>query len=69
MNLLDLRQRAELSQMMTARKLGVTQGAVSHWEMGMNPPLKKYRPTICIIYGCTEEELTAAIRETMRRKQ
>jgi transcriptional regulator with XRE-family HTH domain len=37
----------------------VDQSAVAKWEAGDSTPLKKYRPKLCALLGCTEAELLA----------
>lgn len=51
------RLKANLTQKEVAAKLEVDPSAVSRWEAGVNPPLKKYRRKLAEIYGCTEEDL------------
>lgn len=51
------RLKANLTQKEVAAKLEVDPSAVSHWEAGDNPPLKKYRRKLAALYGCTEEDL------------
>lgn len=51
------RIKANLTQKEVAAKLEVDPSAVSRWEAGTNPPLKKYRRKLAEIYGCTEEDL------------
>lgn len=51
------RIKANLTQKEVAAKLEVDPSAVSRWEAGVNPPLKKYRKKLAALYGCTEEDL------------
>ena len=68
MTLRELREKAGWTQITIAVELNVTQSAISVWDRGLNPPLKKYRPALCEAYRCTMEELEAAIEESRRRK-
>lgn len=56
-----LRKAAGLSQDELAKKLDVTQSAVSHWESGDWPPLRKYRKKLARILDVTEDELKQVI--------
>ena len=62
MTLKEMRLNAWLRQENVAKKLNVNQAAVSHWEHGVNPPSRKYHKALAKMYGCTLEELTAAIQ-------
>lgn len=68
-SLADLRNRAGLTQQEVAARLLVDQTAVSNWERGSNPPLKKYRPQLCEIYNTDLTELWDAIQNTMEERQ
>lgn len=57
MTLRERRQAAGLTQDEVAKVLNVDQGAVSHWERGINPPTRKYREPLAKLYGCTVDEL------------
>lgn len=46
-----------MSQVQIADRLAVDKSTVSKWESGDSTPLKKYRPQLCELLGCTEEEL------------
>lgn len=46
-----------ISQREFAEMLGVTQAAVSQWEMGNTFPKTEYLPIIAKILGCTTDEL------------
>ena len=69
LNLADLRARAGLTQQEVAARLLVDQTAVSNWERGYNPPLKKYRPKLCEIYGVDFTDLWDAIENSMKEKE
>ena len=55
--LYQCRIRAGLTQADVAKALNVHPSAVSNWERGINPPLKKYRGQLRALYRATEEEL------------
>lgn len=55
----ELRERRGLTQAQVADKLNVDRSAVAKWEAGDSTPLKKYRPKLCALLGCTEAELLA----------
>lgn len=57
MSIRDKRLAARMTQQELADKLLVDQTAVSNWELGKCPPLRKYRKQLCRIFKCTEEEL------------
>ncbi len=59
MSMKELRERRGLSQVQIADRLAVDKSTVSKWESGDSTPLKKYRPQLCELLGCTEEELIA----------
>lgn len=46
-----------------AKKLHVTQSALSKWEIGKSFPLGKYRKQLARLYGVTEEELMKGVEE------
>ena len=69
MTLDDLRRRSGLTQAQAGERLNVCQEAVSNWETGKNPPLRKYHKILQRIYDCSPEQLQEAIENTMRRKQ
>lgn len=68
-SLADLRNRAGLTQQEVAARLLVDQTAVSNWERGYNPPLRKYRPQLCEIYATDMTELWEAIENTMKGRK
>ena len=51
------RLKMRMTQTEVAARLEVDPSAVSRWEAGVNPPLKKYRKKLAALYGCTEEDL------------
>ena len=55
----ELRERRGLTQAQVADKLNVDRSAVTKWETGDSTPLRKYRPALCELLGCTEAELLA----------
>lgn len=57
MTLRELRENAGLRQVDVAKKLNVDQGAVSKWENGVNPPLRKYHKKLAKLYGVTVDDL------------
>ena len=57
MNFCEMRKAARLTQEDVAKKLDVTQSAVSKWERGASRPLKKYQKKLAKLFGCTIEEL------------
>ena len=57
MTLEERRFAAGLRQVDVAKKLDVTQSAVSRWESGVANPLMKYRKKLARLYGCTVDEL------------
>lgn len=61
LSLKELRKRAGLLQEDVARKMDVTQAAVSKWESGDTRCIsRKYRKKLAKLYGVTEDELLAA---------
>lgn len=61
MTLKELRKRSGLTQAQVGEKLNVNQSAVSWWETGKWPPLRKYHKKLAKIYGVTVDELLAAL--------
>ena len=55
----ELRERRGLTQAQIADRLNVDKSSVSKWESGDSTPLRKYRPALCELLGCTEAELLA----------
>lgn len=56
----ELRERRGLTQAQIADRLNVDKSSVSKWESGDSTPLRKYRPALCELLGCTEAELLAS---------
>ena len=65
----EARIQKNLTQNALADQMGVTYQAVSNWERGYNPPLKKYRPQLCEIYNTDLTELWDAIENTMKGRK
>ena len=57
MNIRNLRLKAGLTQVELAKKMSVTQSAVSLWESGEVKPLRKIHKKLAKVLGCTVEEL------------
>lgn len=66
MTLKELRVRSGLTQAQVGEKVDVNQAAVSLWETGKWPPLRKYRKKLARLYGCTVDELEAALAESQK---
>lgn len=62
MTLKELRLAAGLQQADVAKRLHVTETAVSNWELGKNAISRKYHKKLAKLYGVTDEEIIAAIR-------
>lgn len=56
-NILEARVRVPMSQRELAEKLGVTQGAVSQWELGNKFPRIRFLPKIAEELGITLDDL------------
>lgn len=52
-----LRITKGLNQQELAESLGVTQGAVSQWELGISQPSNKMLPRLAMVLGCSPEEI------------
>lgn len=57
MSIKELRIEKNLSQSELADKLNVTQGAVSHWEIGRTFPSTEQLMKLAKILDCTIDEL------------
>lgn len=57
MTLKERRAAVGLLQKDVAKKLNVTNQAVSNWENGNNKILKKYQKPLAKLYNCTVDEL------------
>ena len=64
----DLRKQKGYSQTQMARKLHITQGAISQWENGLTTPAADQLVTLAQVFGISVDELLGAdapiIRET-----
>lgn len=58
-----IRLNTNYTQRDVAEKLGVTQGAVSQWELNSCKPDYKYLPDLAKIYECTLEDIIKAINQ------
>ena len=63
------RKRHRLTQGQLARALGLTQGAVSHYESGRNTPTFKTLVEISTALGCKPSELLACLDGILDRKR
>ena len=57
MSFLSAREKSGLSQVAVAKKVGVSDAAVSMWETGKTKPRASLLPVISRIYGATVDEL------------
>ena len=57
MGIKELRLAAGLTQEQLAKKMGLDQGAISHWERGKTSPLRKYHKKLAKVLGCTVDDL------------
>lgn len=53
----EVRIKANLTQVEVARKLNVTQSAVSAWEKGQKFPRKETLQALCKLYNCKVDDL------------
>lgn len=58
LNLKSLRKAAGLTQLEVAKRLGLTDMAVSRWENNHTEPNMEYCSKLCAILGCTLDDLT-----------
>lgn len=58
LNLRSLRKAANLTQLEVAKRLGITEQAVSRWENNHTEPNMEYCAKLCAILGCTLDDLT-----------
>lgn len=63
MGVKELRMKAGISQGALAKAVGVSQGAVSHWEHGANRPTFEMIPRLASALGVTADEVVSAIQE------
>lgn len=68
LTLKELREAAGLKQPYVARKLYVSQNAVSQWERGANGIASKFVPKLAKLYHVTDEEIIAAIRSAQEAR-
>ena len=57
MDIKHFRVKAKLSQLELAEKLNVTQGAISHWEVGLSAPRIELLPKLAEVLNCSIDEL------------
>lgn len=57
-NLKALRKAAGLTQLEVAKRLGLTDMAISRWENNHTEPNMDYCAKLCLILGCTLDDLT-----------
>ena len=57
LTLKEAREAKGFSQAYVADRILVDQAAISNWERGINPPLKKYRKHLAKILGVKESEI------------
>lgn len=62
-NIKSFRIKANLLQSELAERLEVNQSAVSHWENGDTKPCKKYVEKMCVLFGCTVDELMGDVAD------
>lgn len=60
MTMKELRRSAGLHQGDVAKKLDVTQSAVSRWECGSSKPCRKYHAKLAKLYKCTVDDIIEA---------
>ena len=68
----ELREATGMTQHDVARKLDVTDVAVSRWECGRSNPLFKYRERLAALYGVPKsvvDELLSENTSTKREKE
>lgn len=63
MTMREYRLAAGLRQVDVAKKLNVNQAAVSKWESGETKPVRKYHKKLASLYGCSVDDLLAAMAE------
>lgn len=57
MRLCTIREREKISQAELAKRIGVSQGAVSHWEKGIRQPRADQVRELAKVLNCTTDEL------------
>lgn len=66
MTMRELRLSAGFLQVDVAKKMNVSQAAVSRWESGETQPCKKHCKKLAKLYRCSQEDLSASMEETRR---
>lgn len=57
------RERSKITQDELAKRLSITQGAISQWENGLSFPKTELLPRIAELLGCTVDELLSGETE------
>lgn len=57
MNIKEIRQRRNITQVELAANLGIGQPAIASWETGVSKPRTDMLPKLAAILGCTIDEL------------
>lgn len=57
MSICEAREKQSLTQCDLAKRMGVTQGAVSQWEKGTVKPRADLLPKLAEVLDCTIDEL------------
>ena len=65
----DLRKQKGYSQTQMARKLHITQGAISQWENGLTTPAADQLVTIAQVFGISVDELLGADAPIIKEAQ
>lgn len=69
MTLKDLRESVGMTQHDVARKLDVTDVAISRWECGRSSPLYKYRERMADLYGVSVDEVNATLPKAAKGRR
>lgn len=64
LRLRDLREKKNITQAQIAEQLGITQGAVSQWEVGATNPSIATISRLAGILGCTVDELLGITKKS-----
>lgn len=67
MTLRQARERTGLSVSEAARRLKVTRGAVSQWELGISMPSVERVGRLAELYGCTAGEIVEGLLKEVKR--
>mgnify|MGYP002627382321 CR=1 FL=1 len=62
-NIKTIREKSGMQQSQLAEVLGLTQGAISQWEIGLTTPSIDNLKKLASIFGCTVDELLADPKE------